>query len=342
MVTKMEDLALHLYEIIKDYRIDDGFQMTPDRVLTWANQFKPSDRRFVLEELTGILEKKYLSKKSIVRLLNESIKYFVKKYNYNSPLSFLEHTVFLDLQEKGKSQKELLSLLDEILKAEYDIDLSFCGSKSVENYIYLDDILCTGNTVYFDLHNWLDHEEKGINQLEKLIKSKFNVILMYIFMHDLNLRKLEWRFKYSHPKFEFQAIRGMLIENDYEKVDSKLDFVFPVCESQPPIVLEYFNRLETSKYGVFRQNGKPSKEKFFSSPQNRIRFENILLIKGLEILNSVTVQKENIRPLGYTLPSHKNFGFGTLCFTWRNVPIIRHWYSGIHHLTGCHYLTRNR
>ncbi len=221
-------------------------------------------------------------------------------------------------------------MLDEILKAEYDIDLSFCGSKSVENYIYLDDILCTGNTVYFDLHNWLDHEEKGINQLEKLIKSKFNVILMYIFMHDLNLRKLEWRFKYSHPKFEFQAIRGMLIENDYEKVDSKLDFVFPVCESQPPIVLEYFNRLETSKYGVFRQNGKPSKEKFFSSPQNRIRFENILLIKGLEILNSVTVQKENIRPLGYTLPSHKNFGFGTLCFTWRNVPNntpLVFWYS---------------
>ncbi len=97
MVTKMEDLALHLYEIIKDYRIDDGFQMTPDRVLTWANQFKPSDRRFVLEELTGILEKKYLSKKSIVRLLNESIKYFVKKYNYNSPLSFFKR--------KGKVKK---------------------------------------------------------------------------------------------------------------------------------------------------------------------------------------------------------------------------------------------
>jgi hypothetical protein len=38
-----------------------------------------------------------------------------------------------------------------------------------------------------------------------------------------------------------------------------------------------------------------------------------------------------MRALGYSLPSLKDFGFGALCFTWRNVPNnapLVFWYSG--------------
>lgn len=93
---------------------------------------------------------------------------------------------------------------------------------------------------------------------------------------------------------------------------------------------DYFASLDTNVQSVFRNKNEPILETFFSSPENRVRFENLLLVKGLEILNSVSVQKKNIRPLGFTLPSHKNFGFGTLCFTFRNVPNntpLVFWYS---------------
>ena len=59
--------------------------------------------------------------------------------------------------------------------------------------------------------------------------------------------------------------------------------------------------------------------------------ENAFLLKGIQILDNANSQIPNIRALGYSLPSSKNFGFGALCFTWRNVPNnapLVFWYSG--------------
>ena len=134
------------------------------------------------------------------------------------------------------------------------------------------------------------------------------------------------------------------IENDENKHNSSLDFVYPIEINQPQIVTDYkekviiqVNEYTTKKYNkvsteeFYRISGKPSSEKLFSSPENRVRFENIILKKGIEILGSANTQVKNIRALGFSLPSHKNFGFGALAFTWRNVanntPLI-FWYLG--------------
>jgi len=224
------------------------------------------------------------------------------------------------LQKEGKSQKDMLKMLDTIIKTQYGMSLSDCGSVSYNNYIYLDDIMCTGNTVYFDLKNWLEQEEKGKSNLSKIRVKNANVICLYIFTHHLNIDKLRWRFYYSHPQFNLKIHSLVKVDNDYRQPGSKLDVIFPIQDNQAKIVHDYFESLDTNVQGVFRQKNEPILETFFSSPENRVKFENFLLVKGLEILNSVSVQKKNIRPLGFTLPSHKTFGFGTLCFTWRNVP----------------------
>lgn len=59
--------------------------------------------------------------------------------------------------------------------------------------------------------------------------------------------------------------------------------------------------------------------------------ENAFLQKGIEILRNANPINKNMRALGYSIPALKNFGFGALCFTWRNVPNnapLVFWYSG--------------
>ncbi len=80
---------------------------------------------------------------------------------------------------------------------------------------------------------------------------------------------------------------------------------------------------------AFRPLGKPTKELFFSSPENRNRFESILLDKGVDILNQIDKIYYQHRPLGDGLPSYKTLGTGTLYFTWRNIsntcPLVFWW-----------------
>jgi hypothetical protein len=316
----IEKIAQEIITIIGDYRNDDGIQMTAQNIIDWASQFGAKEQLFILEELKEIFKKRYISKMKAEQFLKFAIQKLAVIYDYSSPKSFLENSVFLDLQKEGKSQKDMLKMLETIIKAQYGMSLSDCGSVSSNNYIYLDDIMCTGNTVYFDLKNWLEQEEKGKSNLSKIMVKNANIICLYIFTHHLNTDKLRWRFYYSHPQFNLKIHSLVKVDNDYRQPGSKLDVIFPIQDNQAKIVPDYFESLDTNVEGVFRHKNEPLLETFFSSPENRVKFENFLLVKGLEILNSVSVQKKNIRPLGFTLPSHKTFGFGTLCFTWRNVP----------------------
>ena len=57
------------------------------------------------------------------------------------------------------------------------------------------------------------------------------------------------------------------------------------------------------------------------SSENRTIYENIVLQKGLSIIDMIQGEvKPNLRPLGLINPSYKTFGLGTHFFTWRNIP----------------------
>jgi len=63
---------------------------------------------------------------------------------------------------------------------------------------------------------------------------------------------------------------------------------------------------------AFRKPDAPKQELLFSSAANRIRFENIILQKGVALLQEAQNLKPNHRPLGATFPSYKTMGTGTL------------------------------
>lgn len=330
----MDRLLEDTVDIIKDYRNDDGIQITTETLKNWVLQFDVNDQTFILEELKPILDKRYISKSSAQGGLKKVIEKLTEDYNFSSPEEFLKSSSFLDLQELGKSQKDLLKLCDALIQQEYNLSLDDCGKTSIKNVIYLDDMLCTGNTLYYDLKHWLESKrEDNLTNLEFVKSKNVNVIFAFFITHELNHNKVCYRLKLLDSGFSrfYKTYRFFSIENEYSKRNSKLDFIFPVRENQSDQVMNYYNSLGVSNFnGIFRDKQSPAHEEFFSTPENRIRFENILLNKSLEILNTANVNIENMRPLGYTLPSHKNFGFGTLSFTWRNVPNntpLVFWYS---------------
>jgi hypothetical protein len=344
----MDELIMEVYELIKDYRSDEniaGVQMSENRIRRWINQFNETDRVFLLTELKNILEKRYCTKQEVKDFLKEAVEVVAKEYKYSNVSEFLFETVFLELQRHNKSQPILLKLMKEVLSEQFDFNLDSCGTSQKKNYLYLDDVLCTGNTLFQDIKSWVaevgDNEETNLTNLQS---GKIRLIMVYLFIHNKNYYKKVKQFQFQIAKnFDscYVLFRKFDIGND---ITSKLEVVMPSDENQPDEVKEYQLHIEgkvntycegkkISKPNneFYRPSKQPENEEFYTSAINRKRFEDILLKKGINILNAAATNIPNLRALGYSLPSLKNFGFGALCFTWRNIPNncpIVFWYSG--------------
>ena len=82
---------------------------------------------------------------------------------------------------------------------------------------------------------------------------------------------------------------------------------------------KYENNKKYMKYGL-RNKKKQENETFFTCTENRDKYEQRLVNKGLEILSNTGTVGSYTRPLGIVNPKYKTLGMGTHFFTWRNVP----------------------
>lgn len=336
----MKELADKIAEIFYDYHSSKGYSFTSEHVITWVSQFDEADQQFILEELLHLLNQGiYVSEAEAREMLIAGVQFIANDCGFKDVSSFLKHTDFLNIQPKGKSQDELLQILEQELIKLYSIKLSDCGTVSQKYAIYVDDIIATGGTAYNNFIRWLNVKNTdGESNFQKVIsKNKILFVMVFCFHEWVNI---DWRLKmhFSDDAIlkKIKYLRYFPIENHPTKPGQKLNFAYPNV-NQPQIVEDYLSGL-TAKYNgehAYRKVNRPAIETFFSSPENRIRFENILLMKGIALLNNtVGTLKENHRPMGATTPSKKILGTGTMFFTWRNIsnttPIVfwwgAHWY----------------
>ena len=260
-----------------------------------------------------------------------------KEFKFSNTASFLSHVQFLKLQPSGKSQDYLLSILDEELTKNYGLGLAQCGTASKKYAIYIDDVLATGGTVFKDTFAWLSAiDANGKSNLTRVIGNESTLIISLFCRH--NWPNIPWRLKLQLNNDAI--LRKIKFYSDYEIENhpgfqnQRLNFAYPI-QNQPSNVLEYFNNIPAQDKATiaFRRVNEPTKETLFSSPENRMRFENIILRKGIELLQKAQALKSNHRPLGATFPSYKTLGTGTLFFTWRNIsntcPIVFWWDAGV-------------
>jgi len=343
----MTELIGDIYALIGDYRNDEGdtsVQMRPERIKKWIDQFEESDREFILTELKVIFSQRYLSKAAVKKCLGEGLIYIQSNFGYKTVEELIKETSFLNLQRANKSQPTMLKILNEVLNEKFDLDIASAGSVTVKNYLYLDDVLCTGNTFYQEIKRWVELPINDSTNLKLLQTKKIRLWVLYLIIHRNNYLKKLYQFRMNIDNdFEdcFTLMRFTEVENF---PGGKLDLVFPIEDADSNLISSYKEQVVTNvnKYcnehsirnapeEFYRSANQPSQESFFSNAENRKRFEWIILKKGIEILNRASVNIPNLRALGYSLPSHKNFGFGTLSMTWRNIPNncpLIFWYSG--------------
>lgn len=330
----MEKEIKELYEIIKDYRQDEDFGVSEQRISNWINQFPDEDRIFILKELKHIFGKIYFSKERAKSFLKGIVDKLKEDFGYSTHKELLDNSNFLDLQAAGKSQKKLLELLFEVLKENFNYNPDNLGSISQKHNIYIDDVLCTGNTFFNNLKDWTT--EAGKDRLLKLRSKEIDLTVFYMFIAEKYYFKKEGQFYYRVSEDFKNLIRVLSV---YWFKDEILK---PVEENLTDSITAYKEQVESHANTHAESKGFPSydpdffrsevnPEKFYSSPESRKRLELIFLKKGIEILNNSNVSMTNIRPLGYSLPAYKDFGFGALIFTWRNVanntPLV-FWYRG--------------
>jgi hypothetical protein len=331
----LNNLPSEIFEIIKDYHCDECSPLKLADIETWVVQFDEGDREFILSELLHLLKQGiYVSKNKALDLLWANFESVAKKLGYGDLKKFIYETHFFNIQKAGKSQTVLFSMLSDLTYQKLGIKLnsSFDGLVT-KNFIYIDDVVATGKTLLNGLKNWLSENEN--TNASKIISGEYRLYISVFCMHQWALDNLKWSLK-SHFKNDFflknfNANFNYLIDNRISYPSAKLNLAVPIRENQSQAVLDYFDGIDAENYAdkAFRHNNRPAVETFFSTPENRVRFEKIILEKGVNILNQVVNKKASNRPLGATYPHYKTLGTGTLFFTWRNVsnttPLVFWW-----------------
>lgn len=313
----MQAIVKSIHDIINGYRNEDNIFIQPEDIIEWGNQFG-DDCEFVLTELHNLLQQTYFSKNDAINALRQLINGQYHDYGFSSADDFLKSTCFLRLQQQGKSQHIYLDLLDDIVlntthKHLCDYD---CYPKTI--FIYLDDILATGGTIRKDLINWLQAD----NHTELLRQRKIRLELSLICVHTWGLQFLLYGLRKQFGNIPIMLRSCYEIQNHLMLPGQDLNIAIPT-KDQPKEIFQYLAGLDAKKYEqyAFRDASKPEKEVFFSNAENRIRYENIILEKGLYIINQIKGQTNpNLRPLGLINPNYRTFGLGTHFFTWRNIP----------------------
>jgi hypothetical protein len=305
-IVEWSDLVSGLCRIVSDYRTVNGRGMvTPGRVERWAGQFeryglKKGEMRSLISGLSKALAVTYFSKARVVSLLSDTIAFISKKAKVDP-----SDINFLSLQEEGKSQPELLRLVArDVLKK----DLCISGSGV---YLYLDDIVYSGNRFRYDL----------ADAINKVIPVGSKLYSIHLGMHSKGET-------YAIPKV-YEAARGKAIGFHPYKAESfqsdrapgrNLHVLWPqrysdrkVAECAEAVVKE-----SEEKYGfkpfVFRSG--PVTDDILA-PEERWIMERAFLLAGIDLVEAAANKAPSMRPMGFeVLPG---LGFGALTVTYRNI-----------------------
>lgn len=320
----MEEIALSIYNTVKDYRNHDGIQIDTQYILNWAAQFG-QDAEFILNELNHLLPQVYTSRDQAKEYIKGHIDNYLKQYNYTSISTFLTDTQFLNLQLAHKSQSAILILLEEVLSEQFGESYLNYITYPKKIFIYFDDILASGSTIGKHLVEWLTKIEVGKPNQDRVFNDEARISVSLFCCHRWGLAFQQYRISKTFSDKLSNKISwwwNYEVQNHGRFNNQSLNVAKPVKGSDLSIN-NYFASLVATKYEdyAFRDVNSPAKETFFSSPENRIRFENIITRKGIEIIGMIKgTASTNIRPLGLINPDYKILGLGTHFFTWRNIP----------------------
>lgn len=302
-------LCTSIANTIKDYRQGEIPQPSAAHVAKWISQFDAAQRVPVLAEMDALLKQTYINKATMEGfLLNLVLNAELAGAN---PAQFWPTVNFLDIQDGGSSQHEMLAMFAKSMKAELGITMDQCGSKGGP-YVYLDDISFTGNRMLHDLKKWI--------QGDAPTKAAVHVIVGAFYKGG------QW---YANKGIQETAVkekkaitltwwRAMELE-DRANSNNTSDVFRPSSLPTDVAMTKYVKGLAYPP--PLRDAGNMGSCQVFADESGRDLLEQQLLAAGLQVRAVCPNLPATHRLLGYaSTNSRKTLGFGSTLVTFRNCP----------------------
>jgi len=306
-LSKRKRLIGSIAGTIADYRAGEIEPPTPEHVDSWVKQFDGGVQEPMLEELDYVLKETYYSRATVEEFLAKLVR--SKKLTGEDPCSFWRSVRFLNIQDAGNSQREMLQILDALVRTE-------CGPKTDEEgqasgpFVYLDDGIFTGNRIKNDLTSWIRSAAAPEQAKVHVVTIALHRGGQYYANTGLERSALE-----TGKKIDVQWWRALEVEDRKTSIDSS-DVLRPIVLPDDEVTQEY---AKTLKYPIaFRKPGSVGENKFYSSEAGRHLLEQELLKAGARIRSMCPHLNVYQRPLGNMVL--ETLGFGALLVTFRNCP----------------------
>lgn len=302
-----DDLLENVAKTISDYRVGELTSPTPEHVDRWVRQFGKDAQVPLLREVAHVLGQTYFSKQGITKFLSGETTNAALVGN--NPSAFWRSANFLDVQQDGSSQKDMLKFFDAALYKEFGFRIGECGSQGGP-FIYIDDAIFSGNRVGNDLCDWMSFGSAPAQAV---------VHVLVLATHTLGEWQLKERLK-KHANevgknITFGVWRLVSLENRKAYADTS-EVLWPAVLPANAALQAYVASEQRFPFKA-RQSGGKLKINVFSSEASRQLLESELLLAGIKILSSCQNASRIMRPLGY---SAFGLGFGATIATYRNCP----------------------
>ena len=275
-----------------------------------VQQFPESAQEPLLEALAYVLNKTYLSRDRFRKFL-AGLASTNKLAPSTDPGEYWRRVNFLDIQQGGNSQIEILEMFDEVLQETHGFSIDQTGS-SDGDFIYLDDCIGTGSRVRNDVCNWFAEDAPEIVNLHIITpilhKGSYWIDNMIREAAISNGKKItsyrKWRLFHMENRLAYRH---------------QSDVLWPTSVPDHAAIQEYVSFLKGSGHPpVLRTPGNPGVSKIFEDDAQKILLEETFLARGCEIREEQGNLPDVLRPLGFSILD--TLGFGSMFVTYRNCP----------------------
>jgi hypothetical protein len=300
-------LLKSIADTIADYRAGEIAKPTPAHVDRWVNQFPQSVQQPILTEMEHVLARTYLTKPNVENFLSNLV--MNPKLAGTNPCTFWRGVTFLDIQGGGNSQRDMLALFSSALQRECGFTTAQCGIAKTSTYLYLDDVLFTGNRILHDLTSWINSDAPQVA----------TVHVVTIGLHSGGQfyanGKIVQAAKTAGKAITLTWWRAKEIE-DRRAYTATSDVLRPTSIPNDPATQAYVQSLRYAP--TLRAPGNVGGSGFFSSENGRSLLEQEFLKIGVHIRSICPRLTISQRPLGHM--TLETLGFGSMIVTFRNCP----------------------
>ncbi|AYM78580.1 hypothetical protein D9M09_24345 [Janthinobacterium agaricidamnosum] len=304
-MAKRTNLMEAIANTIQSYRKGEIPVPTVDHVDRWISQFTPENQLPMLQEFSDVIESSFITHESFVRFLGGLMNNAA--LTGKTPKDFWSKVNFLRVQKDGVSQRAMLKLMAVQLKDTFGLDLAKCGADDGD-FMYLDDIMCTGSRVGNDIVDWIKNDAPKECRLHIVLAVTHTTGEYYLRNTRLENAKKEA----GKQGIKITVWRALELENTVYW-NRNADVYWP---SELPNLETVKSYAANGKF-PFKPRELGGKSKIFKSEEGRKILEAEFLLAGMKIRSHHSTPKDSLRPLGF---GPFGIGFGSTLVTYRNCP----------------------